>query len=90
MVENDFIFRENVKKSFFEAKRHANELEKQIKENKKLINIQGEQIKLILSKIDDITQEIRKLSPNNEETPTVPMEEKGSIHSFIHSFYKKS
>lgn len=86
MEDNDPFFRENVKKSFFEAKKHADELEKQIKENKKLIDIQGEQIKLVLSKIEDIAQEIRKLNPNKEETPTVPMEEKGSIHSFIHSF----
>lgn len=86
MADNDPFFRENVKKSFFEAKKHADELEIQIKENKRLIDIQGEQIKLILSKIDDIAQEIRKLSPKNTEKEVVPEEEKGSIHSFIHSF----
>ena len=85
MVENDLFFKENVKKSFFEAKKHADELEKQIEENKRLIDIQGEQIKLILSKIEEIAHEIRKLSPNREEKPIVPVEEKGSIHTYIHT-----
>lgn len=85
MVEIDSFFKENVKKSFFEAKKHADELERQTKENKRFIDIQGEQIKLILSKIEEIAHEIRKLSPNREETPIVPVEEKGSIHTYIHT-----
>lgn len=86
MVEIDSFFKENVKKSFFEAKKHADELERQIKENKKLIDIQGDKIELILSKIEEIALEIRKLSPKTTEKEVVPEEEKGSIHSFIHSF----
>ena len=85
MVEIDSFFKENVKKSFFEAKKHADELEKQIKENKILIDIQGEQIKVILSKIDNIIQEIRKLNPNKAEKEVVPQEEIGSIHTYIHT-----
>ena len=85
MVEIDSFFKENVKKSFFEAKKHADELEKQIKENKRLIDTQGEQIKVILSKIDHIIQEIRKLNPNRAEKEVVPQEEIGSIHTYIHT-----
>lgn len=85
MADNDPLFRENVKKSFFEAKKHADELERQIKENRKLIEINSQKIEVIMSKIDEIAQEIRKLSPNSEETPALPVEEKGSIHTYIHT-----
>ena len=85
MVENDLFFKENVKKSFFEAKKHADEMERQIKENRRLIDAQESQIELLIVKLDEIAQEIRELGPNHREKEEVPQEEKGSIHTYIHT-----
>jgi len=85
MVDIDSFFRENVKKSFFEAKKHADEMEKQIKENRRLIDAKGSQIEVLMVKLDEIAQEIRKLGSNHQEKEEVPQEEKGSIHTYIHT-----
>jgi len=85
MVDIDPFFRENVKKSFFEAKKHADEMERQIKENRRLIDAQESQIELLIVKLDEIAQEIRELGPNHREKEEVPQEEKGSIHTYIHT-----
>ena len=85
MVDIDPFFRENVKKSFFEAKKHADEMERQIKENRRLIDAQGSQIELLIVKLDEIAQEIRELGPNHRKKEEVPQEEKGSIHTYIHT-----
>ena len=85
MVDIDPFFRENVKKSFFEAKKHADEMERQIKENRRLIDAQESQIELLIVKLDEIAQEIRELGPNHREKEEVPQEEKGPIHTYIHT-----
>ena len=86
MVEIDPFFKENVKNSFIEAKKHADKLEKEIEDNKHLISLQNKQIDTLLKKIEDLRGEITKSRSNNEEKAIVPEEEIGSIHSFIHSF----
>ena len=89
MEENSFNFRENVKLSFKKAKEDISGLKNEIEQYKRLIDSQNK-------KIDDLLQEIRKLSSESlKNKENLPKQNNSSIgnqgvYSFIHSFNSHS